>query len=44
MDKNENLEWREDSKTDVIYTSKNLEGEGNDRKLKESNDGGYEIG
>jgi len=44
MDKNGNLEWREDSKTDVIYTSKNFEGEGNDRKLKESNDGGYEIG
>ncbi|MDQ8142922.1 RHS repeat-associated core domain-containing protein [Chryseobacterium sp. CFS15] len=44
MDKNGNLEWREDSKTDVIYTSKNFEGEGNDRKLKQSNDGGYEIG
>ncbi|MGH1517987.1 RHS repeat domain-containing protein [Chryseobacterium sp. JK1] len=32
------------SDRDVVYTSKNFEGEGKDRKLKENNDGGFEVG
>lgn len=44
MDVNGNLDWREPSDTDVVYTSKNFEGEGKERKLKEDNDGGFEVG
>ncbi|ASW73632.1 hypothetical protein IQ37_19305 [Chryseobacterium piperi] len=44
IDKNGSLSWRAESEKDVIYTSNNFEGEGENRKLKESNDGGYTIG
>ncbi|MCS3529065.1 hypothetical protein [Chryseobacterium sp. JUb7] len=44
MAENGNLTNRGDSDRDVIYTSKNFEGEGKDRKLKDNNDGGYDIG
>ncbi|KPE48992.1 hypothetical protein AOB46_22440 [Chryseobacterium indologenes] len=44
MDDKGYLTRREESDRDVIYTSKNFEGEGEKRKLKENNNGGYDIG
>ncbi|MDY0930773.1 DUF6443 domain-containing protein [Chryseobacterium sp. CFBP8996] len=44
IDENGDLTNRGASERDIVYSSRNFEGQGSQRKLKEKNDGGVDVG